>query len=380
MSDLNKSASSSERALHRSRIVIAALLLVIIILGSIALYYSPLLEGYRTKNLDPAQIYDQSKQSIVTITGVIMDNVDFPQPTDVGLLGTGFVITYNSSYYIVTNFHVVDGLRNATVTFSNGDAYRARVVGSDGYSDLAVVSINAPPSEYYPLKLGSSSALKVGETVVAIGNPFGLSNTVTVGVVSQLGRGLDTGTSGNYSIADTVQFSAPINPGNSGGPLIDSLGMVVGITAASVSNSQGVGFAIPSDTVSRELAFLIKNGKYDRHPYLGLNLVDMNYEIAQAMGINITWGVMVVSTIPGSPAAKSGLRGGTRTVTLDQQKIQIGGDIITSIDGNKIINVDELTAYMEEHAVPGQTILVGIIRHGDPLLLSLVVGTRPPLT
>ena len=380
MSDLNTSDSSKERALHRSRIVIAVLLLFIIILGSIALYYSPLLEGYRTKNLDPAQIYDQSKQSIVTITGVIMDNVDFVQPTDVGLLGTGFVITYNSSYYIVTNFHVVDGLRNATVTFSNGDAYRARVVGSDGYSDLAVVSINAPLSEYYPLKLGSSSALRVGETVVAIGNPFGLSNTVTVGVVSQLGRGLDTGTSGNYSIADTVQFSAPINPGNSGGPLIDSLGMVVGITAASVSNSQGVGFAIPSDTVSRELALLIQNGKYDRHPYLGVNLVDMNYEIAQAMGINVTWGVMVVSTIPGSPAAKSGLRGGIRTVTIEQQKIRIGGDIITSIDGNKIINVDELTAYMEEHAVPGQTILVGIIRHGDPLLLSLVVGARPPLT
>jgi S1-C subfamily serine protease len=309
-----------------------------------------------------------------------MDNVDFPQPTIVNLLGTGFVITFNTSYYIVTNFHVVDRLRNSTVTFSDGDAYRARVVGSDGYSDLAVVSINAAPSEYHPLKLGSSSALKVGETVVAIGNPFGLSNTVTVGVVSQLGRSLDTGTSGNYTISDTVQFSAPINPGNSGGPLIDSLGMVVGITTASVVNAQGVGFAIPSDTISRELPSLVKNGKYERHPYLGVNVVDMNYELAQAMGVNVTWGVLVVSTVPGSPAAKSGLRGGTRTVTIQQQKIRIGGDIITSIDGNKIINLDELTAYMEEHATPGQTILVGIIRHGDPVLISLVVGTRPPLT
>jgi S1-C subfamily serine protease len=297
----------------------------------------------------------------------------------VSILGTGFVITYNNSNYIVTNFHVVDGLRNSTVTFSNGDAYRARVVGSDAYSDLAIVSVNATPSEYHSLGIGSSSALKVGETVVAIGNPFGLSNTVTVGVVSQLGRSLDTGTSGNYTIADTVQFSAPINPGNSGGPLIDSLGRVVGITTASVSNSQGVGFAIPSDTISRELALLVKSGKYDRHPYLGVNLVSMNYEVAQAMGVNVTWGVLVVSTIPGGPAAKSGLRGGTTTVTVDQQKIRIGGDIITSIDGNRVINFDELTAYIEEHAIPGQKILVGVIRHGDLVLLSLVVGTRPPL-
>jgi S1-C subfamily serine protease len=354
-------------------------LLVIVILGSIALYYSPLLEGFRTKTLDPAQIYDQSKQSIVTITGVYMDNVDFPQPTFVSLLGTGFVITYNNSYYIVTNFHVVDGLRNSTVTFSNGDAYRARVVGSDGYSDLAVVTVNSPASELHPLQLGSSSDLRVGETVVAIGNPFGLSNTVTVGVVSQLGRSLDTGTSGNFTIADTVQFSAPINPGNSGGPLIDSLGMVVGITTASVSNSQGVGFGIPSDTISRELPLLVKNGKYDRHPYLGANLVDMNYELAQAMGINVTWGVLVVSTIPGGPAANSGLRGGTRTVTIQQQKYRIGGDIITSVNGNKITNFDQLTAYMEEHAIPGQTILIGIIRHGDAMVISVGVGTRPQI-
>jgi len=379
LSDLNVSDRPKERVQNRSRRIIAVLLLVIVILGSIALYYSPVLEGFRTKNLDPAQIYDQSKQSIVTITGVYMDNVDFPQPTFVGILGTGFVIAYNNSYYIVTNFHVVDGLRNSTVTFSNGDAYRARVVGSDGYGDLAVVSVNATPSEYHSLIIGSSSALKVGETVVAIGNPFGLSNTVTVGVVSQLGRSLDTGTSGNFSIADTVQFSAPINPGNSGGPLIDSLGMVVGITTASVSNSQGVGFAIPSDTISRELPLLVKNGKYDRHPYLGANLVDMNYELAQAMGINVTWGVLVVSTIPGGPAAKSGLRGGNWTVTIDQQKYRIGGDIITSIDGNRVINFDELTAYMEEHTIPGQKILVGVIRHGDLVVISLEVGTRPPL-
>jgi S1-C subfamily serine protease len=124
---------------------------------------------------------------------------------------------------------------------------------------------------------------------------------------------------------------------------------------------------------------LVKSGKYDRHPYLGVNLVSMNLELAQAMGVNVTWGVLVVSTIPGGPAAKSGLRGGNWTVTIDQQKIRIGGDIITSIDGNRVINFDELTAYIEEHAIPGQKILVGVIRHGDLVLLSLEVGTRPPL-
>ena len=207
-----------------------------------------------------------------------------------------------------------------------------------------------------------------------------MSNTVTVGVVSQLGRGLNTGTSGNYTIADTVQFSAPINPGNSGGPLINSLGMVVGITTASVSNAQGVGFAIPSDTISRELAFLVKNGKYDRHPYLGASLVDMNFGLSQAMGVNVTWGVLVVSTIPGGPANKSGLRGGITTVTVQQQKYRIGGDIITSIDGNRIINFDELTAYLEEHVIPGQTIMIGIIRHRDPMVISVTLGARLPLT
>lgn len=366
-----------------SRKTMAILLLIIVALGSLALYYSPLIQGPRTKSLDPVQIYANSSHSVVTVRGVTPELTltdSGPATTLVTVLGTGFVVTYNSSYYIVTNFHVVDGLVNATVTFSNGDSYRAKVVGSDAYSDLAIVSIAASAGEYYPLHLGSSSTLKVGESVVAIGNPYGLSNTITVGIVSQVGRSLRTDTSGGYAIANTIQFSAAINPGNSGGPLINSDGVVVGMTTAIVSDSQGLGFAIPSDTISRELPVLTKDGKYDKHPYLGVQLADMNYQLAQAMRTNLTWGVLIENTVSGGPASKSGLRGGTRNVTIEQQRYLIGGDIIVSLDGNKVVNYDALSAYLEDHAAPGQTIQVEIIRSGTHMIIPVQLGTRPPVT
>ena len=230
--------------LNSARVTIAVLLLVIVILGSVALYYSPLLNGPRmTKQntmpqlssgggqIDPVAIYAATNRSVVTVEGVAIDQTSF-FPSYTSVLGTGFVITYSNSYYIVTNFHVMDGLMNATVTFSNGDAYPAKLVGSDAYSDLAVISVNAAASELHPLQLGVSSSLKVGESVVAIGNPYGLSGTITMGIVSQLGRSLPEGLT-QYSVADTIQFSAQINPGNSGGPLLNGAGAVVGITTAS---------------------------------------------------------------------------------------------------------------------------------------------------
>jgi S1-C subfamily serine protease len=364
--DLNSSSNTSRRT-------IAVLLLVIVILGSLALYYSPLLEKTRMRatQLDPVAIYAEANRSVVTVQGVV---------TDLSVLGTGFVISYNNSYYIITNFHVVDGLEDSTVRFSNGDAYQLEVVGSDAYSDLAVVSVKCSPSEFHPLRLGVSSSLKVGESVVAIGNPYGLSGTITVGVVSQVGRALQEGTSGTFAIADTIQFSAAINPGNSGGPLIDSNGMVVGITTAFASGSQGLGFAIPSDTISRELPLLVKDGKYDRHAYLGVQIVDMNYQLSKAMGTNVTWGVLIESVVQGGPASGSGLRGGTQNVTIESQQYLIGGDIIISLDGNRIVDYDALSVYLERHAVPGQTIQVGIIRLGNQMVVPVELGTRPPIS
>jgi S1-C subfamily serine protease len=273
---------------------------------------------------------------------------------------------------------VVDGFVNTTVTFSDGNAYVARVIGSDGYSDLAIISVTSPAPEFHPLQLGSSSNLEIGETVVAIGNPYGLSNTITVGIVSQTGRSIQTGTLGNFAIANTIQFSAPVNPGNSGGPLINSEGMAIGITAASVTSGQGLSFAIPSDTISRELPSIIKNGRYNLHPYLGLQLVDMNYELSHAMNTNITSGVLILSAVAGGPAGNAGLRGGTQRVIIDRQRFTIGGDIITSLNGHKVVNYDSLSAYLEDNAVSGQTVKVGIIRQGTAMVVQVELGTRPP--
>ena len=327
---------------------IAVLLLVIVVLGSVALYYSPLLNGPKMTGqstmtqlvssggqLDPVAIYAATNSSVVTVQGVAIDQSGF-FPTLASVLGTGFVVTYSNSYYIVTNFHVMDGLENATVTFSDGDAYPAKLVGSDAYSDLAVVSVNAAASEFHPLQLGVSSSLKVGESVVAIGNPYGLSGTITVGIVSQVGRTLQEDTAGGFAIADTIQFSAPINPGNSGGPLLNGVGAVVGITTATTSGSQGLGFAIPSDTISRELPALVKNGVYNGHAYLGLELIDMNYQLSQTMMTSTTWGVLVENVVPGGPASQAGLRGGTQNARFRIKSTQSGAISLSRSTGTRL--------------------------------------------
>ena len=375
-----KSKPRSKKTVWPRR-TIAVLLVIIVVLGFVALYYSPLLDGLRPRNLTPVEIYADSSQGVVTIQGVVKDLTmnTYPNGTLNPVLGTGFVIIYSGSYYIVTNYHVIDGLLDTTVTFSNGDSYPAKVLGSDAYSDIAVVSVNATLTEYHPLQLGSSAGLKVGETVVAIGNPYGLSNSITVGVVSQVGRALQTDTLGGFAIPDTVQFSAAVNPGNSGGPVIAPDDTVVGITSAAVSNSEGLGFAIPSDTIIRELPSLITNGTYDKHPYLGVGLVDMTYQLSQAMGTNVTYGVLVESVVPGGPASSSGLRAGTQNATIEQQEYVVGGDIIVSVNGNKVTNYDSFSAYLEEHAVAGQTIQLGIIRNGQYMVVSVLLGSRPSL-
>jgi S1-C subfamily serine protease len=359
------------------RTIIASLLLVIVVLGAVAIYYSPLLSSPRTLGT-PVQIYADSSHSVVTIQGVEQD-LSSPNGSLTSILGTGFTINYAGSYYIVTNYHVMNGLQDATVTFPDGNSYVAKLVGSDGYSDLAIVSVNANPNEYHPLMLGSSSALSVGESVVAIGNPYGLSNTLTVGIVSQVGRSLQEDTLGGFTIPDTIQFSAAVNPGNSGGPLISTQGLVVGITTASVSNSEGLGFAIPSDTITRELPFLVHDGKYEKHPYLGVQLIDMTYQLSQAMGTNVTYGVLIVNVAPGGPANTSGLRGGTHNATIEQQQYLIGGDIIVSVNGNRVTNFDSFSAYLEEHAAAGETVQLGIIRNGQFMLIKVVLGSKPPL-
>jgi S1-C subfamily serine protease len=302
-----------------------------------------------------------------------------PQATATPVLGSGFVITYQNSTYIITNYHVVAGDSNLTVTFSDGNAYPARVVGSDPYSDLAVVAVDgAPSSEFTSLQVVSSSGLIVGQQVYAIGNPYGLSGSLTVGIVSQLGRTIQDPVAGNFSVAGAIQFSAPINPGNSGGPLLDASGQVVGITTASVTSSQGIGFAIPSSAILRDLPSLVATGTYSKYAYLGISTVDMNYQLAQASGTNRTYGVLIESVVAGGPAATAGLRVGTNTVTIDGSQFSVGGDIIVSINGTRIINQDALATYLAQNTVAGQTVNLGVIRSGSLITVALVLGTRPP--
>ncbi|MBO3758110.1 MAG: trypsin-like peptidase domain-containing protein, partial [Candidatus Brockarchaeota archaeon] len=228
-------------------------------------------------SLSLSKIYQQAKNSVVIVQGTLVQKVYTffgPVVQYSTVLGSGFVINYSGSFYVVTNFHVVDSAYNISVTFWDGDAYPASVIGSDPYSDLAVLEVNASRNKFYPLNIASSSALKVGDLAIAIGNPFGLSGSMTVGIVSQLGRTLSESSTGGYLIADVIQISTPINPGNSGGPLLNTFGQVIGITTAIVSGSQGVGFAVPSDTLLRELPDLIKTGHYNKHPWVGVAGID----------------------------------------------------------------------------------------------------------
>jgi S1-C subfamily serine protease len=326
-------------------------------------------------------IYDTSNRSVVTIEGskvIVVETLFGPQQTVESVIGSGFVVGGSNSDYVVTNFHVVDGTVNSTVTFWNGDAFPANIVGTDAYSDLAVLSIQAPRTDLNPLRFASSTSLAVGMPVVAIGNPFGLSGSITFGIVSQLGRTIQyQSTSGTFTIADAIQFSAPINPGNSGGPLLNMYGMVVGITSAAVSGSQGVGFAIPSATILRELPYLISTGKYEMHPYIGIDGADMNYQLSQLAGTNVTYGVLVETVDPGSPAAKAGLQAGQQTITISGQEYMIGGDVIVAVNGTRIVNYDALLTYLERYTLPGQTVLVTVIRVGRYQTIQVTVGTQP---
>ncbi|HYB07461.1 MAG TPA: trypsin-like peptidase domain-containing protein [Nitrososphaerales archaeon] len=337
--------------------------------------------GPNVSDNSPEGLYANASRSVVTIQGdeLLTQNTFFGPVTSVETVqGSGFVVDYQNSSYVVTNFHVVNGVTNITVTFSDGNSYVASVKGSDQYSDLAVLTANAPASEYYPLQLlGTLQGASVGETVYAIGSPFGLSGSMTFGIISQVGRTITESTSSQVSIANVIQFSAPINPGNSGGPLLDSSGQVVGITTAGVSNSAGLYFAIPSSTITRELPALVATGKYTLHPNLGLSGADMTYQLAKATGSNLTYGVLVQSVVSGGPADEAGIRGGTSTAVVEGSTYRVGGDVIISVNGVKVIDSDALASYLEVYAEAGETVQLGILRSGSIIMVSVVLGALP---
>jgi len=321
-------------------------------------------------------IYENQRKSIVVINGLIPYYSFFGTGYS-AVQGSGFVYEFNNEMVVVTNNHVVNDTINLTVTFSNGDSYPATVMGTDAYSDLAVVSVQAPMDEFQPLEIVSSSALKVGDSVIAIGSPFGLSGTMTTGIISQLGRTIKESLAGSFPIADIIQTSVPINPGNSGGPLLNYQGEVVGITAAILQNSNGLGFAIPSNTILKEIDSLVTTGSYTQHPWVGISGTDMSYAMAQAMGVNLTYGWLIAQITSGGAADNAGLKGGSQQVQINDQWAIIGGDIIIAVDGTRIINGDSFMSYLEEHTHPKQVITVTIIRGTQHLEISMELGTRP---
>ena len=323
-----------------------------------------------------AQLYKDIKDSVVVITGYVLQYSFFGRQYS-EVQGSGFVYEYKNDMVVITNKHVVNDAENITVTFSNGDGYPAVVIGSDAYSDLAVLSVEAPVEEFQPLDITSSSTLQVGDPVVAIGSPFGLGGTMTTGIVSQLGRTIQDSVAGNFPIANIIQTSAAINPGNSGGPLLNYEGEVIGITTAIIQNSNGLGFAVPSNTILREIESLITTGSYDQHPWVGISGTDMTYTIAQSLGVNVTYGWLITQITDGGAAAQAGLQSGNQQVRVNDVWVMIGGDIIIAVDGTRIINGDSFMSYLEEYTTSYQTISVTIVRNHQLLDIPVVLKQRP---
>jgi len=298
-------------------------------------------------------------------------------------LGSGFIWDTNGN--IVTNNHVVEGATKIDVTFSDGTTVPATVVGTDPYSDLAVIKVDVSADKLHPVTIADSTQVKVGEIAIAIGNPYGFEGSMTVGNVSGLGRDLpssqvDQNSGATYSIPDVIQTDASINPGNSGGVLVNDQGEVIGVTSAIESasgSSSGIGFAIPAEIVSKVVPSLISTGKYE-HPYLGISGNNMSPDIAQAMNLPAdTRGALVQQVAPGGPADKAGLQPSATTVTINGSDGTVGGDIITAIDGQTVNSMSDIIAYLAIHTQVGQTVTLTVLRNGQPQTVEVTLGTRP---
>jgi S1-C subfamily serine protease len=356
------------------------------------------------------ELFEKAEQSIVQVSATVNEtslfNEDGQPPFFGQALGSGFV--YNREGHIITSNHVIFAGSDSRidVTFTDGTIYRASVVGTDIYSDLAVLQLEDVPEEkLVPLPLGNSSTLNVGQPVAAIGNPFGLSGSLSEGIISGLDRLIPaqaaspeeeppTNSSSpspfppiplpqqppaTFSIPNVIQTSAPINPGNSGGPLLNMQGQVIGINTAifSVTGTfAGVGFAIPSNTIAKVVPVLIEEGFYP-HPWIGVSGTDMTPEIAEAIGLEEPRGFLVISIQDGSPASRAGIQEGSNETILPRREIPLGGDVILSIDGITVRKLDDLLGYLEQSTQVGQIVSLGIWRDGETTKVDLTLTARP---
>jgi serine protease Do len=341
------------------------------------------------------QIYTQVSPSVVRIQVTQIETMTLPFGRGLGQgqspqysegLGSGFVL--DKAGNIATNNHVIDGADSIFVTFADGTTYPAKVVGADPDSDLAVIKVEAPANELQPVEIGDSTQVKVGQLVIAIGNPFGEQNTMTMGIVSALGRTLPVDSSSqsgatprpSYSIPDVIQTDAPINPGNSGGVLVDIQGHLIGVTAAiesSTNASAGIGFAIPSAIVKRVIPVLVK-GNQVQHSYLGLSGTSMTPELAAAMKLPSTQrGALVASVTPGGPAEKAGVKGSSESATINGQAVTVGGDIVVGIGNQRVKAFDDIVAYLASSTEVGQTVPLTVLRQGKEETLQVTLAARP---
>lgn len=321
-------------------------------------------------------LFEHVERSVVQITDSVKSN-----PAD-SRLGSGFV--YDNNGHIITNFHVVNGGKGdkLDVTFLDGTVYRATLIGSDPFTDLAVLYVaDAPQEKLAPLPLANSSVIRVGQQVAAVGNPFGLSGSMTEGIISGVSRSIPSQEAGGFQIPDVIQTDAPINPGNSGGPLLNTRGEVIGINSAIFSATgqfAGVGFAIPSNTISKVVPSLVTAGSF-QHPWLGVSGTDMTPGIADALGLKEPRGFLVVDVVAGSPAEKAGIRGGDGQVTIDGRPIKLGGDVIVSIDGKVVRKLDDILAYLQSQKSVGDSLKLTVLRNGQEQDINVVLGARPNL-
>ena len=312
-------------------------------------------------------IFEKSEASIVQVS-VVRGESD-------GGMGSGFV--YSDEGYVITNQHVVQDAERVMITFLDGEAYIGNVIGTDRDLDIAVVKVEPTNTYLQPIKIGDSSKLKVGEKIAAIGNPFGLSGSMTSGIVSQMGRLLPQET--GYSIPDVIQTDAAINPGNSGGPLINMKGEVVGINTAIQSATgefSGIGFAVPANTVKKVVPVLIQDGEF-KHPWMGISGTDVDPELAEIRGLNSSKGFLVVSVIEGSPAETAGLLGVTETRETDGREFALDGDIILSIDGETVRKISDILVHLQREKSVGDEMVLSVNRGGEILELTMVLEERP---
>jgi 2-alkenal reductase len=321
-------------------------------------------------------IYQQSSPGVVTVQ------------TTTGL-GSGWV--YSADGYIVTNAHVVETETKVEVDFTSGLKTFGNVIGTDAYSDLAVIKVDVASSELHPLPLGDSNALQVGQTVIAIGNPFGLSGTMTSGIISALDRALPSTTQatggGYFSTPDIIQTDTAINPGNSGGPLLDLNGEVIGINSEIVTTSSttsgtpansGIGFAISINLVKRVVPSLIQNGKFD-FAYLGVSTIDdLPLSVLQSLGLTSTSGAYVVTVVAGGPSEKAGIQAGTTPLDLaGYTDLNKGGDLIIAIDGQPVVTFYDMIRYLALYKSPGDTVTLTVLRGDQKKDIPVVLGKRP---